>query len=180
MTSDHGEEFREHGKFMHSQVYDETSRVPLLVHWPLALPASRNASLVALEDLMPTLLAAAGAPIPESVEGIDLLAPPADKATARTHVSQDKLIRSRYGLRDDRYLLVWDFATEDVELYDRLADPAELDDLAKSRPEVVEELRTQLFADLRALRRRRPELVDSEKAPFTEREQEVLRSLGYL
>jgi len=179
VTSDHGEEFREHDKFLHSQVFDETMRVPLLVHWPRLLPGSRSADLVALEDLMPTLLAAARAPIPATVEGIDLLAPKAAGSLARTHVSQDKLTRSRYGLRDDRYLLIWDFATREVALFDRLEDPEELEDLAPRRADLVEELRSRLFADLRALRQRRPELVDSEEAPFTEREQQVLRSLGY-
>lgn len=34
VTSDHGEEFREQGRFIHSQPYDETIRVPLLVKSP--------------------------------------------------------------------------------------------------------------------------------------------------
>ena len=34
VTGDHGEEFREHGRFAHSQVYDETLRVPLMIKLP--------------------------------------------------------------------------------------------------------------------------------------------------
>jgi arylsulfatase A-like enzyme len=40
ITSDHGEEFGEHGRFGHSQVYHETLSVPLLVHLPEGSPAA--------------------------------------------------------------------------------------------------------------------------------------------
>ena len=38
VTSDHGEEFGEHGRFGHSQVYHETLSVPLIVHLPQGAP----------------------------------------------------------------------------------------------------------------------------------------------
>ncbi len=61
VTSDHGEEFGEHGVFGHKQLYQETLHVPLI----LALPGGELAGTVvdrpvSLIDLHGTLLAAAG------------------------------------------------------------------------------------------------------------------------
>ena len=39
VTGDHGEEFREHGRLLHSQTYDETAAIPLLVKLPAAMEA---------------------------------------------------------------------------------------------------------------------------------------------
>jgi len=33
-TADHGEEFKEHGRFLHSQLYNEIIHVPLIVYNP--------------------------------------------------------------------------------------------------------------------------------------------------
>ncbi len=57
ILSDHGEEFFEHGKWQHEQVYEECLRVPLMVR----LPGGRNGGTrirtpVGLMDVMPTLL----------------------------------------------------------------------------------------------------------------------------
>jgi len=74
VTSDHGEALGDHGILQHGvNVYDELVRVPLLVRAP-GLPAGRElAGPAQLEDLVPTLLALAGAPIPDGLDGVDLL-----------------------------------------------------------------------------------------------------------
>lgn len=59
ITSDHGEEFLEHGKVVHEQIYDECLHVPLLVLAPGAAPR-RVRSLVELVDIAPTLYELAG------------------------------------------------------------------------------------------------------------------------
>ncbi len=56
ITSDHGEEFGEHGRLAHTQVYDECLHVPLLVVHPAQRSGTRASSLVELVDLAPTLL----------------------------------------------------------------------------------------------------------------------------
>lgn len=62
LTADHGEEFLEHGKLVHEQLYQETVHVPLLVVTPLYKPGQRVPSLVESVDLAPTLLELAGVP----------------------------------------------------------------------------------------------------------------------
>ena len=60
VTADHGEEFLEHGRLQHSQLYREVLRVPLLVVHPAQREAVRQRSVVELVDLAPTLYELAG------------------------------------------------------------------------------------------------------------------------
>jgi len=74
-ASDHGTMGGGHGydPWCKKQPYEESIRVPLVARWPGALRAgSRCDALIAPVDLFPTLCGLAGAPIPRSVEGLDL------------------------------------------------------------------------------------------------------------
>jgi arylsulfatase A-like enzyme len=62
ITSDHGEEFLEHGKLVHEQVYQECLHVPLLVLRPGHEAARRVPTLVQSIDLAPTVYELAGVP----------------------------------------------------------------------------------------------------------------------
>lgn len=55
ITSDHGEEFLDHGLFNHTQLYRETMHVPLLMVHPDQRAAVRHEGIVQLIDLPPTL-----------------------------------------------------------------------------------------------------------------------------
>ncbi len=58
ITSDHGEEFLEHGFVEHAwTLYPEVHRVPLLLWEPDRIPVARNETTVSLVDIMPTLAA---------------------------------------------------------------------------------------------------------------------------
>jgi arylsulfatase A-like enzyme len=57
VLSDHGEEFFEHGKWQHEQLYEECLRVPLMIRLPGAWNGgTRIDTPVGLIDVMPTLL----------------------------------------------------------------------------------------------------------------------------
>ncbi|MGH8547765.1 MAG: sulfatase [Methylococcales bacterium] len=57
LTADHGEEFLEHGRFLHTQLFREGLHVPLLIKYPSrifsGMRVSKNAEHI---DLMPTIL----------------------------------------------------------------------------------------------------------------------------
>ena len=180
LTADHGEEFREHGKFLHSQVYRESLQVPLLIRPPggRSGPATDD-RFAGLEDLAPTLLAIAGSEAPQGMAGIDLL-DPARPPEPEVRVGQDKLRRGRYSLRSRDRLLVWSFEDASSRLFDTAVDPGETRDLALERTAEASELRRRLFAELRRLRAPRVGLREAPGAEFGPREREVLRSLGYL
>jgi arylsulfatase A-like enzyme len=75
VTSDHGEEFQEHGSWGHGHsVYQELLGVPLLFRWPGTIPSDvRVGPVVSTMDIGPTVLEATGVPIPREFEGRSLL-----------------------------------------------------------------------------------------------------------
>ena len=74
VTSDHGEEFFEHGGKSHRHnVYAETTRVPWILAGAADLPAGQVIhGPVGLVDQVPTVLAWLGLPVPEGLSGVDL------------------------------------------------------------------------------------------------------------
>jgi arylsulfatase A-like enzyme len=79
VTSDHGEEFLEHGSWEHQKtLYEEVVRVPLLLRGP-GVPVRREAAQASVIDVAPTILDWAGLPIPPSVQGRSLLRAAAER-----------------------------------------------------------------------------------------------------
>jgi len=74
ITSDHGEEFFEHGHKTHRrQLHRESVHVPLIMVWPDVLPASTRVPMpTGLIDIAPTLCHAAGIDGAPGMEGMDL------------------------------------------------------------------------------------------------------------
>ncbi len=73
ITSDHGEEFLQHGKLAHEQVYPECLRVPLIILHPSLGHGRRARGLAQSIDLAPTLYELAGIPAPERISGHSLV-----------------------------------------------------------------------------------------------------------
>ena len=74
-TSDHGEEFLEHGWMFHGQsAYGELANVPLIMRGPGAVPAGVSVDqTVRSIDIMPTVLELSGLPLPEGIQGESLI-----------------------------------------------------------------------------------------------------------
>ncbi len=76
LVADHGEEFFEHGGWWHGlTLYEEQIHVPLIIKWAKGteVPGAEATTAPArLIDVAPTLAAAAGAQIPDAMQGIDL------------------------------------------------------------------------------------------------------------
>jgi arylsulfatase A-like enzyme len=70
-TADHGDMLGSQGMFKKQKPFDESVRVPLLIHWPSTLRARQVEHPICPEDLMPTLLGLCKSEIPGSVEGYD-------------------------------------------------------------------------------------------------------------
>ena len=78
LTSDHGEAFWEYGQAGHGKsLHEEVLRVPLILHGAndRLAPGQRIQRPVSLVDLAPTLLDLAQLPIPEGLDGQNLLTP---------------------------------------------------------------------------------------------------------
>lgn len=74
VTSDHGQMFGEHGKWVHrNSLYEEVLRVPLFIYFPGVAPAGEVIETpVFTADLMPTVLDLAGLPVPAGLDGASL------------------------------------------------------------------------------------------------------------
>jgi arylsulfatase len=74
VTSDHGQMFGEHGKWVHrNSLYEEVLRVPLMMRYPGMIPAGQVIETpVFTTDLMPTILALTGLPVPGGLDGASL------------------------------------------------------------------------------------------------------------
>jgi len=74
LTADHGDLLGAHGSWNKQQPYEESIRVPFLIHYPEAFGINGKTSSVLLNtpDIMPTLLGLTHIPVPASVEGKDL------------------------------------------------------------------------------------------------------------
>jgi arylsulfatase len=100
LTSDHGEEFREHGSLAHTQVYPECLRVPLLVLHPRQPVGSRISRLVETVDIAPTLYELAGLPAASQVAGGSLVryleggAPPEEGSEAYAEALDAEFVRT--------------------------------------------------------------------------------------
>ena len=73
-VSDHGEMLGDHLFFQKAKPYQGSVRVPLFLSGPERLVGRGvRGDLAELRDVMPTLLELAGAPIPDTVDGVSLL-----------------------------------------------------------------------------------------------------------
>lgn len=187
ITSDHGEEFWEHGRIGHSQTaYEEVLKVPFLLVRPQQVPArSRFEEMVGLIDIMPTIVEWVGGEGPEGIQGISLVGRlESIEGGGGDRKLFSQLINDRQALemaRDRRYKLIRHLRgaeTGQRELYDLQGDVLERENLAESRGEVVAELAAVLdaFNEYAAAGRvpaRHIERLD--KAT-----EEALRALGYI
>jgi arylsulfatase A-like enzyme len=185
VTSDHGEEFWEHGRIGHKgTLYREVLMVPLVVSGPDVRPARVDAQ-VGLVDLAPTLLDLLGLPIPEDVEGSSLVplmkgsgqgrGRPAGVAQEARVSEIDWPIALRSVTTPDRHLIV-DRAGGKSELYAPRDDPAEGHDLAAASPTDVATLSAILDDYARTHRPRAAEAAE----PLTAEQVEELQNLGYV
>lgn len=74
VTSDHGEEFNEHGSWGHGHsIFQELLHVPLVVRYPGVGEARRVPQVVSTMGIAPTVLEATGIDVPDEFEGNSLM-----------------------------------------------------------------------------------------------------------
>jgi arylsulfatase A-like enzyme len=137
MTADHGEMLGDHHLWRKAVAYEGAARVPLLVRFPDSWdrdPAGKIDRPVGLEDVMPTILDAAGVDIPADVEGRSLLRlcddPEREDWREYYHGEHPPSgLGATHYLVDETTKYVWDPLSGDEHLFDLAEDPAETDEL---------------------------------------------------
>jgi arylsulfatase A-like enzyme len=182
VTSDHGEEFGEHGMFKHGQqLFDETVHVPLVVAGP-GISASRNWSVTENRLMYFTVLDAFGL-LDRNQSGLSLFAPRSvpgrgylyTRYTLRADDPRNR--RGLAALRTDHYKLISETDIDGVALFDLTRDPAEARDVAGIDTVVTETMGQELNSWLATTRgNRRTEANE----PVSDATVEQLRALGYV
>jgi len=149
LTSDHGEEFFEHGAIGHGQsLYEELLAIPLFFKPPAAWQATVGRevdAVVEVRDLVPTVLEVAGVPAPEGLNAPSLIPwmvgrrPGSDPHPFVVAEAHDKVVVRSAGLK-----LIADREGGSFELYDLTRDPRETRNLASERPGDLERMRAYL------------------------------------
>ena len=131
IVGDHGEEFREHGDFLHKRLYRETVTVPMIFDSPGALPAGREVKgQVRLLDLAPTILDLLGAPVPVQMQGVSLKDGILNGRDVFLNAySEDNFYKRQYSIRTPEFLYYRKEFERKTELYRITADPDEVRDL---------------------------------------------------
>jgi len=205
ITSDHGEELGEHGSWGHALgLFPEQLRVPLVVVLPGGKHAgARIEGLASGIDVMPTILAAVGLPVPGGLPGINLL-DGVDRTgrTGRDHHYAESwstrfvkepdpvchVVRSDFSLIGPRFQYL--FTREESppgrineRLFDLVVDPDAQDDIAASQPDVLDDCRRFIRENGLGdplLRQAIDPTQDSPRSRPTEETLEALKDLGYL
>jgi arylsulfatase A-like enzyme len=154
-TSDQGFFLGEHNFFDKRFMYEESLRTPLLVRWPKQIkPGQVSQAMVLNLDFPATMLDAAGVPVPADMQGRSLLPvlrgkAPKDWRTSmyyRYYHPAHHNVAAHYGLRTQRYKLIYFNKLNQWELYDLQKDPREMRNVYSNPAyaKTVEELKKEL------------------------------------
>ncbi|MFT4835115.1 MAG: iduronate 2-sulfatase [Psychromonas sp.] len=132
LWSDHGYHVGEKNRFAKHSLWEETSRVPLIISSPNAKRGQTNSTPVSLLDLYPTLVDLAGLPKNSQNEGVSIkgLIQGLSQETAEGSLAQNKRVaittygKDNHAIRGHRYRYIH-FDNGDEQLYDHQNDPNE-------------------------------------------------------
>jgi arylsulfatase A-like enzyme len=156
-TSDQGFFLGDHNWFDKRFMYEESLIMPFLIRWPGHIkPNSVNDRMILNVDFAPTLLAAAGQPVPADMQGRSFLPllhgqTPKDWRTSMYyryyHYPMHHQVQPHYGVCTERYKLIYFNKIDQWELFDLDKDPHELKNLYKdpAHAETVKKLKEELY-----------------------------------
>lgn len=135
-TSDHGQEFLEHGSRGHRvTLYDEVIKVPLIFRLPGIIQGDRRIpEQIRHIDIMPTILDFLALPVPGEVMGESFAgvlkgdSPPPDvKALSRLQFEKEGFFLYSMRTQTDKLIVRWSNYKKDprVEMYNLQSDPSE-------------------------------------------------------
>ena len=197
-VSDHGEEFGEHGGWFHDQtVYEELTRVPLIIHFPDdEFGGTRSDDIFSLVDVMPTIFdyldrsaqcatcrGRSALPLLKGLAAVETQAPtvPSLRINEQSYYKAWKEQRGDVNVvvRQGHWKGIWNAEPDTLELYNLELDPDEKFDRSDTELEVTGQLRDYAdswLAECQSRLKAPKELEADELDPETT---EKLRALGY-
>ena len=134
--SDQGFYLGEHGWYDKRWMYEESLHMPFVIRWPGVIkPGTQVTQLVQNLDYAPTFLEIAGAKVPEDIQGQSMLPLIKGKTDIEwrksiyyhyTESPSEHKVPFHYGVRTDRYKLIYYYQINEWELFDLKSDPDEM------------------------------------------------------
>jgi arylsulfatase A-like enzyme len=157
ITADHGETLNEHECYYdHHGLYDSNLTIPLILRFPGKVPANQGFQEVTqIKDVMPTILELVGLDSGISFDGRSLVPMMQGQSLPRTtelYITECTWMR-KHGWRTPEWKLIHalepDFhAKPEIELYNLIKDPQELNNVADQEPEIVALLEARMQAHI--------------------------------
>ncbi len=133
-----------------THMYEGGLRVPMAARWPNRIsPGSRSQRMALSMDIFPTVLEAAGANVPEGIDGVSFLntlvgrgdeSPPRELYFVRREGGIEYGGKTIEALRRGEWKLVQDSPFAPLELYNLANDPQETKNLAATERKVLAEM----------------------------------------
>lgn len=183
LTSDHGEEFGEHGGYYHGQtLYEEMLNIPLVISGPAVTPARRS-DIARQVDIAPTITSLLGLEADASWEGRDLLgdtAAPTHTFASQNH--QGQILESARQNHSQAMKLIQanpdnPRGLAESELYELGADSKELLPIQDTQPIVVQTLENEIKLHHE---RSKQGGANRQKKEMKLEDEAELRALGYI
>lgn len=181
VTSDHGEEFAEHGRFGHGHsLYNGVVKVPMIMRLPdKRLAGTSITDRVSVIDVATTLAVLGKTEVPGGWKGRDLtqIAEGKDKNARNLYLSLSRNRELRSVLKD-RYKYIYDLRKPDnSSLFDLGADPGEMNNVADTDGKRATRLKNVLIDRLLSMEsaKHKPGMAE-----ISSEHLEQLRALGYV
>ncbi len=186
ITSDHGEEFYEHGYFEHGHTYtNEVTQVPFILVPPKGHPLGKGQRVSTTSrhiDIAPTILDLLDATAPYPIEGKSVASLISGEET------KDRECFMEYNLRVSQKRALFDGKRKVIVpkkkpsrawMFDLHTDPMEQQRLSKKK--TLRKMKRRLTDYSAAIRAMTPAHdVEAKSVELSEEEAEALRSLGYI
>ncbi len=190
ITSDHGEDFQEHGNIWHGEnLYAQALRIPLIFTGGIMEGRSaRITSPVSLMDLYPTILEFYNLPAPEDTIGQSLI-PVIERGAGKDRVVFSELVERvnqkfhvMSAVKGEYHFIkkvpLLEDVVEERKLYRWDSDPDEKKDLSAIEPEKAREMEEITDAFFESLPDKKPLNVPLDKQMGEI--QNILKALGYM
>jgi len=129
LWSDHGWHLGEKEHWRKATLWEEVTRVPLIIYDPQSKIKGNCEQAVSLIDIFPTLIDLCGLPQIDELEGISLVPQLIDPKTERPTPAISSLTPDFHSIRDNRFRYI-SYGNGEEELYDHQTDSREWTNIA--------------------------------------------------
>jgi arylsulfatase A-like enzyme len=155
LVADHGDEFLEHQGGGHTtNLYNEILKVPLLIK----IPGENSEKIdrkISLIDLSPTICYLAGIDLDPSFKGKNLLNSKEEMIFHQTAVNPKdgwnisftdikEINQCKMACQSDKWKYIINYGTQEEELYDLQNDPKEKNNILKTEPKILSQMRERM------------------------------------